>query len=316
MKYVPMGRSGLKVSQLALGCGFRGLTDQGEMETLIHHAIDHGINFIDCANSYGGGVAEEVLGRVLARGRNDLVITTKVTSSTGPGPNDIGGSRYHIMRQIDRSLMSLHTDHVDIYIVHWRDHTTPMEETVHAMTDVVRSGKARYWGVSNYRAWEACRALWIAEAAAAPGFITMQNPYNLLDRELEGEIMPFCGEMGSGMMTFSPLAIGVLSGDIAPTQLRGRQLDPATNTWKEKIPDERARRQATRVIEVVREIAIAKERHPTAVAIQWVLSHQEVTAAIAGPDTTAQLDTYLDGVDCELTIDERERLDAISAPDD
>ncbi len=315
MKYVPMGRSALKVSQLALGCGFRGLKDQDEMETVINYAIDHGINFIDCATTYGGGVAEDILGRVLARGRDDLVITTKVTSATGPGPNDIGGSRYHIMREIDRSLKGLRTDHVDIYIVHWRDHTTPMEETVRAMADVVRSGKARYWGVSNYQAWEACRAVWIAEAAAASGFITMQNPYNLLDRNLEAEIMPFCGEIGSGMMTFSPLAVGVLSGDIAPTQLRGRRLDSATNSWKEEIPDDRARRRATSVIEVVREIATAKDLHPTAVAIQWVLSHPEVTAAIAGPDTTVQLDTYLDGVDWELTADERERLDAISAPD-
>lgn len=231
MKYVPMGRSGLKVSQLALGCGFRGVTDVDEMETVINHAIDHGINFIDCANTYRDGVAEDVLSRVLARGRDDLVITTKVTSLTGPGPNDIGSSRYHIMREIDRSLKSLQTDHVDIYIVHWRDHTTPMEETVHTMTDVVRSGKARYWGVSNYQAWEACRALWIADAAVAPGFITMQNPYSLLNRDLEPEIMPFCGEMGSGLMAFSPLAVGVLSGDIDLTQLRGRRLDSATNSW-------------------------------------------------------------------------------------
>ena len=316
MKYVPMGRSGLKVSQLALGCGFRGVTDVDEMETVINHAIDHGINFIDCANTYRDGVAEDVLGRVLARGRDDLVITTKVTSLTGPGPNDIGSSRYHIMREIDRSLKSLQTDHVDIYIVHWRDHTTPMEETVHTMTDVVRSGKARYWGVSNYQAWEACRALWIADAAVAPGFITMQNPYSLLNRDLEPEIMPFCGEMGSGLMAFSPLAVGVLSGDIDLTQLRGRRLDSATNSWKETIPDDRARHRATSVIEVLREIAASKEIHPTAVAIQWVLSHPEVTVAIAGPDTTAQLDTYLDGVNWELTVEERERLDAISAPDD
>ena len=314
MEYVNMGRSGLKVSRIALGCGFRGMTDQDAMERVITHAIDRGINFIDCANTYVGGVGEQVLGRVLARNRDDLVITTKVTSIVAEGPNDIGSSRYHIMREIDRSLRRLQTDHVDIYIVHWRDHTTPLEETVRAMTDVVASGKTRYWGVSSYQAWEACQALWIADRAVAPGFITTQNQYSLLHRDLEQEIFPFCAEFGIGVMAFSPLAVGVLSGD-----LQQGQPPPAGTLWARQPPGDLQTiitDRAQRVIDALREIGAARERHPTSVAIQWVLSHPEVSTAIAGPDTTEQLDPYVDAVGWELTADERSRLDEASGPAD
>ena len=203
MEYVRMGRSGLKVSQVALGCGFRGMTDRDAMEGVINHAIEEGINFIDCANIYGprsddhrAGVVEEVLGDVLARGRDDLVVTTKVTSRNGPGPNDVGSSRHHIMREIDQSLRRLQTDHVDIYLIHWRDHTTQMDETVEAMTDVVRSGKARYWGVCNYKAREACRALWLDANAVAPGFITTAMTDKLTDDQKAG----IMGQIPAGRM--------------------------------------------------------------------------------------------------------------------
>ena len=319
MEYVRMGRSGLKVSQVALGCGFRGMTDRDAMESVINHAIAEGINFIDCSNTYGpqsddnrAGVVEEVLGGVLARGRrDDLVVTTKVTSRNGPGPNDVGSSRHHIMREIDQSLRRLQTDHVDIYLIHWRDHTTPMDETVEAMTDVVRSGKARYWGVCNYKAWEACRALWLADKAVAPGFITMQNQYSLLHREPELEILPFCGEIGIGLMAFSPLAVGVLSGD-----LQQGQPAPLGTLWARQSHDEFANAITDtdqKVINALREIAAAHDRDPTAVAVQWVLSHPEVTVAIAGPDTPEQLDRYLAGVDWDLNTQERARLDEVSA---
>ncbi len=314
MEYVNMGRSGLKVSRIALGCGFRGMTDQDLMERIIRHAIDRGINFIDCANIYVGGVGEQVLGRVLPGQRDDLVITTKVTSIVAEGPNDIGSSRYHIMREIDRSLRRLQTDHVDIYIVHWRDQTTPLEETVRAMTDVVRSGKALYWGVSSYQAWEACQALWIADRAVAPGFITTQNQYSLLSRDLEQEIFPFCAEFGIGVMAFSPLAVGVLSGDVQQGQPA-----PAGTLWARQPPGELQdliTDRAQRVIDLLCEIGAAHGRHPTAVAIQWVLSHPEVSTAIAGPDTTEQLDDYLGAVGWELSADDRARLDEASAAAD
>ena len=314
MEYVNMGRSGLKVSRIALGCGFRGMTDQDLMERIIRHAIDRGINFIDCANTYVSGVGEQVLGRVLPGQRDDLVITTKVTSIVAEGPNDIGSSRYHIMREIDRSLRRLQTDHVDIYIVHWRDQTTPLEETVRAMTDVVASGKTRYWGVSSYQAWEACQALWIADRAVAPGFITTQNQYSLLCRDLEQEIFPFCNEFGIGVMAFSPLAVGILSGDFQQGQPA-----PAGTLWDHQPPQdlqEVITDRAQRVIDVLREIGAERGHHPTSVAIQWVLSHPEVATAIAGPDTPEQLDPYVDAVGWELTADERARLDEASAPAD
>jgi len=312
MEYVNMGRSGLKVSRVALGCGFRGMTDQDLMERIIRHAIDRGVNFIDCANTYVGGIGEQVLGRVLPGQRDELVITTKVTSIVGQGPNDIGSSRYHIMREIDRSLRRLQTDHVDIYIVHWRDQTTPLEETVRAMTDVVASGKTRYWGVSSYQAWEACQALWLADRAVAPGFITTQNQYSLLCRDPEQELFPFCREFGIGVMAFSPLAVGVLSGD-----LQQGQPAPAGTLWERQPPYELESvltDRAQRVIDVLREIGAAHGRNPTAVAIRWVISRPEVATAIAGPDTTEQLDAYIDAAGWELTADEIARLDEASDP--
>ena len=314
MEYVNMGRSGLKVSQVALGCGFRGMTDQDLMERIIRHAIDRGVNFIDCANTYVGGIGEQVLGRVLPGQRDDLVITTKVTSIVGQGPNDIGSSRYHILREIDRSLERLQTDHVDIYIVHWRDQTTPLEETVRAMTDVVASGKTRYWGVSSYQAWEACQALWIADRAVAPGFITTQNQYSLLCRAPEQELFPFCRQFGIGVMAFSPLAVGVLSGD-----LQQGQPAPEGTLWDRQPPYELQSvltDRAQRVIDALREIGAAHGRHPTGVAIRWVLSHPEVATAIAGPDTTEQLDTYIDAAGWDLTAEEIARLDEASDPTD
>ena len=182
------------------------------------------------------------------------------------------------------------------------------------MTDVVASGKTRYWGVSSYQAWEACQALWIADRAVAPGFITTQNQYSLLCRDPEQELFPFCREFGIGVMAFSPLAVGVLSGD-----LQQGQPAPAGTLWDRQPPGELQSvltDRAQRVIDVLRDVGAAHGRHSTAVAIQWVLSHPEVATAIAGPDTTEQLDAYVDAAGWELTAEELARLDEASDPAD
>ncbi len=191
MEYVNFGTSGLKVSRLALGMGLRGQADERNAERLIRRAFDGGINLFDCANVYGlmddrayAGGSEEILGRALRGVRDDVVITSKVFSEVGKGPNDRGASRYHVMREVERSLRRLGTDHIDVYLLHNVDPTTPLEEQFRALDDLVRAGKVRYVGVCNHQAWQVCRALWTQDKLGADPLITVQNPYSLLNRSL------------------------------------------------------------------------------------------------------------------------------------
>ncbi len=207
MEYVRFGSAGVKVSRIALGTSLRGQADEAAAERMVHRALDRGVNLFDCANVYspGGdrasreagvayavnaGRSEEVLGRALKGRRDDVVITCKVYQPVGPGPNDSGASRYHILREIERSLRRLQTDHVDVYFLHRFDPETPLEESLRAMEAVVQQGKARYIGVSQYQAWQVMRALGIQERINAAPLITVQNPYSLLDRRLEAEMLP------------------------------------------------------------------------------------------------------------------------------
>ena len=223
MKYVNFGNSGVKVSRIALGLGLRGEGDGSKAEKLIRSTIDLGVNLIDCANVYGllderinAGTSEQILGKALKSCRDDVVITSKVTSPIGTMPNDRGSSRFHIMREVERSLKRLNTDHIDVYILHGPDHSTPLEEIVRAMDDLVRAGKILYPACSNYKAWQIYRALSIAEKTNAAPFITMQNPYSLMNRQLEEEHFSLAKHTGVGIMAYSPLGIGLLSGSYDP----------------------------------------------------------------------------------------------------
>ena len=188
MEYVNFGKAGIKVSRLALGLGFRGQADEAQAQRTIEHAIDQGINLIDCANVYGpldrresAGRSEVILGKALKGIRDAVVITSKVASPVGDGPNDRGLSRVHIIREVERSLTRLNTDYIDVYLAHVFDEFTPLEETVRALDDLVRSGKVRYAGCCNFTAWQVCKALWIADRINAAPFICVQNPYHLLN---------------------------------------------------------------------------------------------------------------------------------------
>src|SRR5438874_2340022 len=223
MHYVSFGSSGLRVSRLALGLGLRGQNDEGEAERLIRRAHEGGINLFDCANIYGlgddrryAGRSEEILGRALRDVRDDVVITSKGVSPVGTGPNDRGASRYHLMREVERSLRRLGTDRIDVYLLHAFDAATPLEEQFRALDDLVRQGKVRYVGVCNYQAWQVCRALWVQDGLNAAPLITVQNPYSLLNRSLEAEMFPLVRSMGLGAMAYAPLATGLLSGAYEP----------------------------------------------------------------------------------------------------
>ena len=219
MEYINFGSAGVKVSRLALGLGFRGQADEADGQKVVERALDLGINLIDCANTYGpgdnrthAGRSEVVLGKALKGKRDEVVITSKVFSRVGRGPNDQGLSRYHIMREAERSLRRLDTDHIDVYLVHHFDDSTPIEETARALDDLVHQGKVRYIGCCNHAAWQACKALWVQHALNLTAYMCMQNPYNLLHRALEREVFPFVQSEGLGVMVYSPLAVGLLSG--------------------------------------------------------------------------------------------------------
>jgi aryl-alcohol dehydrogenase-like predicted oxidoreductase len=318
MDYINFGTAGVKVSRLALGMGLRGQGDETAAQQLVEHAIDQGVNLIDCANIYGTlddraniGRSEVVLGRALKGKRDDVVITSKVFGRTGPGPNDSGLSRYHILREVERSLTRLDTDHIDVYLVHSFDATTPLEETLRALDDLVHSGKVRYVGCCNYQAWQVCRALWIADRLNAIPYMAVQNPYSLLNRRLEQEMFGLVRDRGLGVMAYSPLAVGLLSGAYKPGQPA-----PAGTLWatrRKEIYDKTMQGALAAVVGTLHQVAAELGKTPAQVAIAWVISHPEITCAISGADNIEQLNDVLGAVGWALPGDVRQKLDETSA---
>jgi aryl-alcohol dehydrogenase-like predicted oxidoreductase len=317
VEFINFGKLGIKVSRLALGLGLRGQSDAQAAQRMIEQAIDLGINLIDCANVYSllddhryFGRSEEILGRAVRGRRDQVVITTKVAARVGPGPNDAGLSRVHILREIDRSLARLGTDYVDVYLVHIYDQATPLEETVRALDDVVRAGKARYVGCCNYAAWQVCHGLWLADDLKAQPFGVVQNQYSLLERRPERELFGLVRQFGLGMMAYSPLAVGLLSGLYRPGQAA-----PAGTLWATRWAtsyDKVMAGPAGRVIPVLLEAADQLGKTPAQVALAWVLSHPEVTCAITGGDTVEHLQDNLGALGWELPAEFRTRLDDAS----
>ena len=318
MEIALLGSSGIRVSRLALGLGFRNQTDLRVMEAAIARAMERGVTLLDCSNFYGrtpdtpyGGASELALGRAIAGRRDDVVITSKVGMPIGPRPNDQGGSRLHIMREIDRSLRRLGTDRVDVYIVHRRDPATALAETVSAMLDVVRQGKARAWGLSGFAAWEACKASMIAEQLGGPRPAVVMCPYNLLDRTAELELLPFCREERVGLFAYSPLAEGLLTGFYRPGHPPPPGSVMATKAKRTQY-DQTFRGRAVQVLAAVERIAAARACVPAQVATNWVLSHPEVSVVIMGCDTPGQVDANLNALSWRLTTEERRQLDLVS----
>tara|TARA_B100002049_G_C16037566_1_gene357434 strand:- start:79 stop:1095 length:1017 start_codon:yes stop_codon:yes gene_type:complete len=310
MEYVNFGNSGVKVSRIALGLGLRGEGDAAKAERLIKSTIDLGVNLIDCANVYGllderinSGTSEKILGKVIKSCRDDVVITSKVTSPIGELPNDSGSSRLHIMREVERSLKRLNTDHIDVYILHAPDHTTPLEEIIRAMDDLVRAGKILYPGCSNYKAWQIYRALSISEKTNAAPFIIMQNPYSLMNRQVEQEHFSLAKHTGVGIMAYSPLGIGLLSG----------KYDSKSNPFKGSLWNKPERSdyylnlmkgRTAKLIETVRDIAENHSATPAQIALSWVLSHSEISVAISGADSEEQIKENVQATEITLTENE------------
>jgi len=312
--YVRLGSSGLKVSRICLGMMSYGdpqwrawVLNEDQAEPIVRRAVEHGIIFFDTANVYSNGLSEEITGRLLSKffsHREDYVLATKVNSSMGPGPNDRGLSRKHILRAVDDSLRRLNTDYVDLYQMHRWNNETPIEETMEAFHDLVRAGKVRYLGASSMFAWQFAKAQYTAGRHGWTQFISMQNHYNLLYREEEREMIPLCQDMGVGVIPWSPLARGWLIGSRShngpPHTTRASNDDFANQLYEESDFD---------VVDAVTTLANKRNLPPARIAIAWLLHQPSVTAPIVGATRVEHLDDALAALDVTLNEFEIRRLE-------
>jgi aryl-alcohol dehydrogenase-like predicted oxidoreductase len=327
MNHVTLGRSGLKVSRLCLGTMIFGADatppwcDEPEARRIIDAYLDAGGNFIDAANVYTGGLAEEVIGRAIKGRRDAVVLATKAAGPTGPGPNDRGLSRAHLTAALDASLRRLGVDHVDLYYMHRPDPETPIEETMATLAGFVRAGKVRYLGGSNFSSSQIVEAQWAAERVGGVPLIALQPRYSLISRENEAEVLPAAQRHGLGAVPYGVLAGGILSGKYR----RGETPDAAHRwggaTWGARgspaMAAQTARSLSNRNLDIadaVSEVAAELETAPATVATAWVLARRGVASAIIGPRTTEQLPAYLAGVELALPEDAMKRLSAVSRP--
>ncbi|MFF3313108.1 aldo/keto reductase [Streptomyces sp. NPDC002952] len=316
MQYVKLGSTGLDVSRICVGCMSFGVPDRGTHEwtldeeasrPLIRQALDAGINFFDTANVYSDGTSEEIVGRVLAdlARREEVVIATKVNGAMHQGPNGRGLSRKAIMTEIDNSLRRLGTDYVDLYQIHRWDPATPVEETMEALHDVVKAGKARYIGASSMYAWQFSKAQYTARLNGWTRFASMQNHYNLLYREEEREMLPLCADQGVAVLPWSPLARGRLTREWATDSERSR-----TDEYGKKLYQEGDRV----IVDTVGRIAAERGVPRAQVALAWVLRQDSVTAPIVGATKARHLDDAVAALSLELSDTEAEQLEEPYTP--
>jgi aryl-alcohol dehydrogenase-like predicted oxidoreductase len=317
VEYRALGRTGVQVSRLCLGAmmfGAWGNRDQQDSIRIIHRALEAGINFIDTADVYGGGESEEIVGRALRRGkRDDVVLATKFHGRMGDDPNRRGNSRRWIMQAVDGSLQRLATDWIDLYQAHRPSPDTDIDETLGALTDLVREGKIRYLGSSTFPAEEIVEAHWAADRRGRERFVCEQPPYSLLVRGIEADVLPVCRRYGMGVIPWSPLAGGWLSGRYRKGQ------EPPESTRAQRIPQryDLSLPQNQRKLEIADRLAeLAEERGMTLIhmALAFVLQHPDVTAAIIGPRTMEQLESQLGAVDVTLDAELLDRIDEIVPP--
>jgi aryl-alcohol dehydrogenase-like predicted oxidoreductase len=311
MEYRRMGRSGLKVSEICLGTmTFGHGTDQAEADRIVNLAFDAGVNFFDTANAYGNGQSEVLLGKTLKGRRKDAIICTKVFNPMGPNPNDSGMSRVHIMRAIEDSLTRLQTDYVDVYYIHHVDEQTPLEEMLRAFDDLVHHGKVRYIACSNYEAWRLMEALWISETKNLARFECYQPQYSLVVRDIEEEIIPVCQRKGLGVVVWSPLAGGFLTGKYKPgdQQVAGTRSEEG---WA--YPKRYFAPNADETLGVLLEVAQEVGRSPAQVALRWVLEQPAITSAIIGARTVEQARDNMKAVGWQFPAEALARLNQTSA---
>ena len=313
MEYRRLGRSGLNISKIVLGTmNFGNPTDKDESMEIIDRAIERGINLFDCADIYAGGESESILGEALQRNgkRKDVLVVSKVFIFTGEGPNDGGNSKHHIMEACESSLKRLRSDYIDIYFLHRTDFNVPQEESLAALDILVKQGKVRYIGCSTHPPWRTVEALWIADKHDFPKFVCEQPPYNLLDRRIEIEIIPMCRDYDLGIITWSPLAQGVLANryddpNNLPSKSRGTQ---------KAIYAERITKKGIEVAVELRKRAKTLGLTTAQLAVAWVLHQPDITGTIIGPRTVQHFEELASVGDFKLEEDDLTFCDTLVPP--
>ena len=313
MEYRSLGRSGLKVSPLCLGTMmFGGPTDEAAARRIVDRARAQGVNFIDTADAYTGGESEAVVGRAISTHRDWWVLATKCANPTSSGPNARGLSRRHVAHAVDASLGRLGVDHIDLLYLHKEDHATPLAETVHALTDLIRTGKIRYFGVSNYRSWRVAEICRLCDEAGIDRPVASQPLYNALNRQIEVEHLPACGYFGLGVVPYSPLARGVLTGKYAANV--APEPDSRAGRRDRRMLESEWRTESLQIARAIADHAAARGVTPGQFAFAWVLHNRLVSAAIAGPRTEAQWEEYAGALACTLGPEDEAVVDRLVAP--
>ena len=312
MPYTPLGASGLKVSPLWLGTMMFGdQTDEAEAARIVAAARAAGVNAIDTANAYAGGESERITGRLIGADREHWVLATKLANPMGPSPNDRGLSRRHMLQAVDASLARLGTDWVDVLYLHREDETTPLEETLAAMAHLVERGKVHHFGVSNFRAWRVARIVEMCRSMGIAPPIVCQPPYNAMSRAIEVELLPCCAHYGVGVVAYSPLARGVLSGKYAPGAAPPEGSRAARNDTR--ILQTEFRAESVELAQRLVERAGQRGLTPTEFALGWVWNNRLVHGVIAGPRTVAQWQGYVAAVGKPFSTDDETFVDGLVA---
>ena len=308
MEYRQLGKSGLQVSVIGLGANnFGRRVDAQGTATVISHALDVGINLIDTSNSYGGTLSEEYVGRALKGRRDEAIIATKVSSRMGDGPNRAGNSRQHIIVEVENSLRRLDTDFIDLYQIHWVDPNTPIEETLRTLDDLVRQGKVRYTGCSNFSAWQVCEAIWTSKTKGLTSFASVQPAYSMLNRGIESELVPFCDEYGVGILPYYPLANGFLTGKYR----RGQEAPQGT-----RLAENDRGMFTDKMFDVLEGLeAFSGERGHTMLdlAFAWLLAVPAISSVIAGATKAEQVIANSKAAGWHLTSDDMGQIDTLLA---
>ena len=313
MDYQLLGNTGVRVSPLCLGTMmFGGPTNENDSIRIIHKALDTGLNFIDTADIYNAGESEVVVGKAIAEKRNQYVLATKGRQAMGQGPNDSGGSRLHMMRALDDSLRRLKTDHVDIYYTHTPDYDTSICETLRAMDDMVRSGKTRYVACSNFRAWRLCESLWKSEHLGLERFCCVQPLYNIVNRDIEVELLPLCREHQVGVVSYSPLARGILTGKYTP----GQDVPQGSRASRNDLRMQQAewREESLSLAQRLSGYCEQRQVAPSQFALAWCLANPILTSVIIGPRTMEQFDDNLASLDVSISEDDERFVDELVPP--
>ena len=307
MRYRKLGNTGLDVSVIGLGANnFGGRLDFDQTKIVLDQVLDEGINLIDTSNSYGNTLSEEYIGRALENRRESVVLATKVSTRMGEGPNQAGNSRKHIMDQVEKSLSRLRTDYIDLYQIHWWDPYTPVEETLRALDDLISQGKVRYFGCSNFDAWQVCESIWTSSSLGINSFVSVQPHYSMLERSVEKELIPFCEKYDLGILPYFPLANGFLTGKYKRDQAipDGTRLQSADRfeVMSEKNFD---------ILDKLIEFSSERGKPVLDLAFAWLLWNKNISSVIAGATKPEQVTSNASTCDWDLSDDEYQQVTAI-----